>query len=57
MSQADIYSTRVLSDELLQCDNLDDLKADILLKLQEQRIAWQWKIEQILRGQFNPQQS
>lgn len=47
--QADIYSTNALSEKLLQCDNLEDLKADILPKLQEQRITWQWKIEQILR--------
>lgn len=45
----DIYSTRALSEELLQCDNLDDLKTEILPKLREQRIAWQWKIGQILR--------
>lgn len=45
----DIYSTNDLEEELLQCDNLDDLKEEILPRLQEQRIAWQWKIEQILR--------
>lgn len=45
----DIYGTNDLQQELLQCDNLDDLKEEILPKLQEQRIAWQWKIEQILR--------
>ncbi|MGN0140958.1 MAG: hypothetical protein ACI4AD_01935 [Roseburia sp.] len=45
----DIYSTDALQDELIQCDNLDDLKAEILPKLQDQRIAWQWKIQQIMR--------
>lgn len=45
----DIYSTNDLEEELLQCDNLDDLEEEILPRLQEQRIAWQWKIEQILR--------
>ena len=44
-----IYKTNVLRDEILQCDNLEDLKAEILPKLQEQRSAWQWKIRQIMQ--------
>lgn len=45
----DIYSTKVLEDELLQCDNLEDLKAEILPNLHRQRSTWQWKIGQIMR--------
>ena len=45
----DIYKTNVLRDELLHCDNLEDLKEEILPKLQQQRVAWQWKIKQIMR--------
>lgn len=45
----DIYNTGVLNDELLHCDNLEDLKKEILPKLQEQRSAWKQKIEQIMQ--------
>lgn len=45
----DIYNTGVLNDELLHCDNLEDLKKEILPKLQEQRTAWKQKIEQIMQ--------
>ncbi|MBQ6889196.1 MAG: hypothetical protein IJN54_16985 [Lachnospiraceae bacterium] len=45
----DIYKTNVLRDELLHCDNLEDLKKEILPKLQQQRVAWQWKMKQIMR--------
>lgn len=43
-----IYSTSALSEELSHCDNLEDLKQQILPKLQEQRTAWQKKIVQIM---------
>lgn len=45
----DIYNTGALNNELLQCDNLEDLKKEILPKLQEQRGAWKQKIEQIMQ--------
>lgn len=45
----DSYNTKLLEDELLQCDNLEDLKAEILPRLQRQRSTWQWKIGQIMR--------
>ena len=45
----DIYNTGVLNDELLHCDNLEDLKKEILPKLQEQRTVWKQKIEQIMQ--------
>lgn len=45
----EIYKTNVLKDKLLHCDDLEDLKAEILPKLQQQRKAWQEKIEQIMQ--------
>lgn len=45
----DIYSTSALHEKLLHCDDLKDLKAEILPKLQQQRSAWQVKIEQIMQ--------
>lgn len=43
------YNIGVLKDELLHCDNLEDLKREILPKLQEQRSAWKQKTGQIMR--------
>lgn len=45
----DVYNTGVLNEELLHCDNLEDLKKEILPKLLEQRSAWKQKIEQIMQ--------
>ncbi len=44
----DIYKTNVLKDELLRCDDIEELKFEILPKIQQQRDAWQQKIEEIM---------
>ena len=43
-----IYKTSVLKDELLRCDDIEELRLEILPKIQEQRDAWKQKIEEIM---------
>lgn len=43
-----IYETSVLKDELLHCDDIEELRLEILPKIQEQRDAWQQKIQEIM---------
>ena len=42
------YDTGTIFDMVIQCDDLDNFKREILNMLQDQRNAWQAKIKQIL---------
>lgn len=44
----DIYSTGVFSEKISHCDDIDELKRELLPKLKDQRSLWMEKIEQIL---------
>lgn len=42
------YSTEVFSNEIIHCDDIGELKEEILPQLKDQRSMWTEKIEQIL---------
>lgn len=44
----DIYKTNVLKDELIRCDDIEELRTEILPKIQQQRNVWQNKVEEIM---------
>ena len=44
----DYYTTTVLHEHILNCDNLEDFSRDILDSLQSQRMLWQKKITEIM---------
>lgn len=43
-----VYSTGIIEEILDTCDDIESLKQDLLPKLQDQRTAWQEKLESIL---------
>lgn len=45
----EVYDTVVVSDQLSRCDDILELKKQILPMLQDQRIQWKAKIEEILK--------
>lgn len=45
-----VYDTAVVSDQLSRCDDIAELKNQILPMLQDQRSQWKEKIEEILRA-------
>ena len=42
-----VYSTGIIEEILDTCDDIESLKQDLLPKLQDQRTAWQEKLESI----------
>lgn len=44
-----VYDTTVVSDQLSHCDDITELKSQILPMLQDQRSQWKGKIEEILK--------
>lgn len=44
-----VYDTAVVSDQLSRCDDIAELKSQILPMLQDQRSRWKEKIEEILK--------
>lgn len=48
MREEQIYSTMVLHENILYCDNLEDFKKEILGSVQDQRKLWQNKINTIM---------
>lgn len=46
-----MYSTGVINNYLEHCEDIEDFKTILLPKLQDQRIMWKQKVDQILRQQ------
>lgn len=44
-----VYDTAVVSDQLSRCDDIEELKNQILPMLQDQRSRWKEKIEEIIK--------